>query len=126
MRKKQSYILSAVILILLISSLYLGSIPPSPIYYLKVTRETIQIFFIFGDEDKTNWLLIRADKRLDEAAKLKAKHLGFLAEMQIQTAKDYQSRADKLLADLKNKTNITYLQDRFNQNNEKLKNLESS
>lgn len=70
-----------------------------------------------------NWYLVRADKRLSEAEKLKMKKLDFLAEAQIKTAKDYQSEAEILLTTLKDKTNTTYLKDRFNQNAEKLKNL---
>lgn len=124
--KKRVLITGILSIILAAASLFLGSIPPSPFYYLKITRETIQTFFIFGDEDKTNWFLIRADKRLDEAQKLKNKHLEFLADLQIQTAKDYQSEAEILLEDLKNKTNITYLRDRSNQNIEKLISLEAN
>lgn len=104
----------------------LGSIPPSPLYYLKTSRETLQSLFIFGDEDKANWLLLKADKRLGEAEKLKAKNLDYFAGMQIDAARRYQSEAEILLLDLKNKTNITYLRDRSNQNLEKLKNLEGN
>lgn len=126
MSKKRLYILSLVAIIVLVATLFLGSVPPSPIYFLKITRETIQTFFIFGDEDKANWLLVRAEKRLDEAQKLKNKNLNFLAGIQIKIAHDYQDQSAKILEDLKNKTNITYLQDRFNQNSEKLKALEAN
>lgn len=83
----------------------------------------MQAFFIFGDEDKANWLLTLADKRLAEAEKLKVKKLDFIALVQINTAREYQVEAENLLEGLKNKINITYLKDKFNQNNEKLKNL---
>lgn len=125
MQNKWSYTAVGIIFLLAIS-LFLGSIPPSPLYYLKITRETIQTFFIFGDEDKTNWLLTRAGKRLTEAEKLKKKNLNFLADIQINTAKKYQSEAETLLEILKNKTNITYLTDRYNQNSEKLNSLKSN
>ena len=126
MQRKLIYITGPVLLILFLSSLYLGSIPPSPLYYLKVTRETLQSLFVFGDEDKANWLLLRADKRLSEAEKLKMKNMEFFAGMQIDTAKQYQIEAEEILEVLKNKTNITYLRDRSNQNIEKLKLLEGN
>lgn len=105
-------------------SLFLGSVPPSPLYYLKIGRESVQSLFIFGDEDQTNWLLTRADKRLTEAEKLKSRGLNFFADIQINTAKQYQSEAEVLLEDLKNKTNIIYLKDKYNQNLEKMNKLE--
>ena len=126
MPKKRLLILSLCLLVLVAVSIFLGSIPPSPLYYLKTSRETIQTFFIFGDEDKANWLLIRADKRLTEAQKLKAKNLQHLAQIQVNTAKQYQTEAGTLLESLKDKTNITYLKDRYNQNSEKLKLLSSN
>ena len=123
MAKKRILILSAIAGILLILTLFFGSIPPSPLYYLKITRETLQTFFIFGDEDKANWLLVRTEKRITEAEKLKSKNLDFLADMQIQTAKNYQVDSKSLLDYLKDKTNINYLTDRYNQNEDRLKAL---
>lgn len=113
-----------ILVIFLIMSLFLGSVPPSPLYYLKIGRESVQSLFIFGDEDQTNWLLTRADKRLTEAEKLKSRGLNFFADIQINTAKQYQSEAEVLLEDLKNKTNIIYLKDKYNQNLEKMNKLE--
>lgn len=123
MAKKRILILSAIAGILLILTLFFGSIPPSPLYYLKITRETLQTFFIFGDEDKANWLLVRTEKRITEAEKLKSKNLDFLANIQIQTARNYQSESKVLLDYLKDKTNINYLTDRYNQNEDRLKAL---
>lgn len=111
------------VLVLIAMSVLLGSIPPSPVYYLKVTRESIQTFFIFGSEDEAGWFLTRAEKRITEAEKLKAKNLDFFAGQQIQTALSYQSQAQIILEDLKNKTSITYLTDKYTQNNDRLKSL---
>jgi hypothetical protein len=122
-RKKRHLILAGFLIILLAVSMFLGSIPPSPLYYLKISRETIQSFFIFGDEDNANWYLVRAEKRLREAEKLKSKNWNSFAQMQISIAMDYQNQAQALLGKLKDKTNTTYLKDRYNQNDEKLKAL---
>lgn len=102
-------------------SMILGSIPPSPLYYLKISRESIQTFFVFGSEDNANWLLTRAEKRITEAEKLNSKNLTFIADIQKQQAIEYQSEARRLLDDLKNKTNINYLTDKYTQNNDRLK-----
>lgn len=126
MPKKLYTIFTAVLVIVLSVSLYLGSIPPSPLYYLRLTREEIQTFFIFGDEDQANWLLTREDKRLTEALKLKQKKLAFFEGKQLDLAKNYQSEAELLLVRLKDKTNINYLIDKLNQNKDKVKSLEGS
>lgn len=126
MPKKLYTIFTAVLGIVLSVSLYLGSIPPSPLYYLRLTREEIQTFFIFGDEDQANWLLTREDKRLTEALKLKQKKLAFFEGKQLDLAKNYQSEAELLLVRLKDKTNINYLIDKLNQNKDKVKSLEGS
>ena len=119
-------LLFVILLLVLISiTLFFGSAPPSPFYYLKITRETIQTNFIFGTEDKANWLLTRADKRLTEAQKLKSKGFNTLAETQIQTAIDYQKQSEILLLELKDKTNTTYLTDRYNQNSDKIAQLKN-
>lgn len=118
---KKRYLIIGILLVIAITSLYLGSTPPSPLYYLKIARETVQTFFIFGDEDKANWLLTRAEKRIAEAEKLRSKKLDSLAQMQVDTAKTYQSEAEIILQDLSNKTNITYLRDKYNQNQDRLK-----
>lgn len=74
-------------------------------------------------EDRANWLLTLADKRLSEAQRLKIKKLNYFSEFQIGTALKYQNEAEAMLEILKNKTNIIYLRDKYNQNDEKLKNL---
>lgn len=121
---KKRFLIIGIILILLVPVAYLGNLPPSPLYFLKVSREGVQSLFIFGMEDRANWLLTLSDKRLVEAEKLKKKKMGFIASFQINTARNYQSEAENLLEILKDKTNITYLRDKSNQNNDKLKNLE--
>ena len=121
MSRKRLFIVLSVAIVLLILSLFFGTAPPSPLYYLKITRETIQSYFIFGQEDRANWLLTRADKRISEAQKLKDKNLDFLAQIQTNIAWEYQWEVDELLRDLKNKTNITYLTDKSNQNLDRLK-----
>lgn len=126
MRKKRYLILAIFLIIFVALTLYLGNIPPSPLYYLKISRETIQSLFIFGDEDQANWYLTRADKRINEAQKLKDRNMDFFAQIQIKTALDYQRQAEILLEVLKNKTNITYLEDKSNQNRDKLKSLEAN
>lgn len=83
----------------------------------------MQSLFIFGDEDRANWILTLADKRLNEAQKLRLKKLNYFSAFQINTALKYQNEAQGLLEILKNKTNIIYLRDKYNQNDEKLKNL---
>lgn len=122
MLKKRFLIIGAFI-VLLIPSIYLGTLPPSPLYFLKIARESVQSVFIFGMEDRANWLLTLADKRLNEAQKLRLKKLNYFSAFQIDTALKYQNEAEVMLEILKNKTNITYLRDKYNQNDEKLKNL---
>lgn len=110
-----------IVLILFCVTLFFGSVPPSPLYFIKVIRETFQSFFIFGTEDKTNWYLTLSDKRFVEAEKLMNKKMFFLARIQLDKAKDYQTQAEELLKTLKNKTNTTYLEDKLNENKEKEK-----
>lgn len=74
-------------------------------------------------EDRANWVLTLADKRLEEAAVLKIKKMDYFSDMQKNDALKYQDEARGLLEILKNKTNITYLQDKYNQNEQKVKNL---
>lgn len=121
---KNRFFIIVVLIISLIPVAYLGSLPPSPFYYLKASRELIQSVFIFGTEDKANWILTLADKRLVEAEKLKMKKLDFIAAFQIKTARNYQFEAESLLEILKDKTNTTYLRDKYNQNSDRLKKLE--
>ena len=126
MVSKKLGLVSILLIIILGVSVFLGSIPPSPFYYLKITRETIQTLFIFGDEDRANWVLTKAGKRLEEAEKLRNKKLNFLSDMQIDKAKDYQEEALKLLEGLKDKTDINYLTDIYNSNKDKIKALEGN
>lgn len=120
---KKLFLIIGALIALLIPSIYLGTLPPSPLYFLKVSRESVQSLFIFGDEDRANWILTLADKRLNEAQKLRLKKLNYFSAFQINTALKYQNEAQGLLEILKNKTNIIYLRDKYNQNDEKLKNL---
>lgn len=120
---KKWFLIIGAFIVLLIPLIYLGSLPPSPLYFLKVSREFAQSLFIFGMEDRANWLLTLADKRLSEAQRLKIKKLDYFSALQIATALKYQNEAERMLEILKNKTNIIYLQDKYNQNDEKLKNL---
>lgn len=125
MLKKRFLPVILILSVLVLIILYFGSTPPSPFYYLKIFRETIQTNFIFGTEDKARWLLTRADKRLTEAQTLKFKNQNLLAKMQIETAKQYQTEAQTLLNDLKDKTNTDYLKDKYIQNTDKINYLES-
>lgn len=110
--------------ILILLTLFFKSTPPSPIYFLKVARESVQSFFIFGTEDNALWLLTRAEKRISESESLKNKNLNYLASIQLQSAKDFQTEADNLIISLKDKINRNYLIDKYNQNNDRIKALE--
>ena len=122
MRKRRSILFTGFICIILLS-VFLKNSPPSPLYYLKVSREFLQSFFIFGSEDKANWYLTLAEKRISEAEQLKSKRLNFIAQKQIKIASEYQKEAEKLLLYLQDKTNINYLLDKFNQNRIRLEDL---
>lgn len=124
MHKKRLLILAAILLLLTGITAYFKTAPPSPLYFLKISRESIQTFFIFGDEDKANWLLTRAEKRITEAEFLKSKNLQILSGMQITTADQYQNEASKILDFLSDKTNTNYLQDRYKQNSDRLSKLQ--
>ncbi len=120
MRKKQIAIGIFAVALLLGLIAFFGSAPPSPVYLIKISRETMQNFFVFGDEDKAYWLLTRAEKRISEAEKLKNKNLNFLARYQSETAKVYQFEAEEIIISLKDKINTNYLQDKYNQNKDRL------
>lgn len=118
---------AVLVLLIIISFLvfYLGSAPPSPVYYLKIGRESLQSFFVFGAEDRTNWLLTLSEKRMAEAEKLQSRNISFLARIQLNQAERYQAEAEELLIGLKDKVNRTYLQDKLNSNQEKARSLEN-
>lgn len=123
MPKKQiaaGLFLSAVFVGLIV---FLGSAPPSPVYFIKISRETIQDLFIFGDEDRAYWLLTKAEKRISESEKLKSRNIGLLAKFQSDTAQNYQNEAKKIIDLLKDKLNTNYLIDKYNQNSDRLNNL---
>ncbi len=113
------------LVVIILVALYFGSAPPSPIYYIKIGRESLQSLFVFGAEDRTSWLLTLSEKRMAEAEKLNTRNMGFLAKMQLAQAEKYQSEAEELLIGLKDKVNRTYLQDKLNSNKEKARGLKS-
>lgn len=118
----KKHIALAVLPILLISLIvFFKSAPPSPIYLIKISREYIQNFFIFGDEDKAFWVLTKAEKRISEAEILKSKNINYLANLQLESAKNYQKEADTLITSLKDKVNRNYLIDKFSQNEDRIK-----
>lgn len=102
---------------------FFGSAPPSPVYFIKISRETMQDFFIFGDEDRAYWLLTKAEKRISESEKLKSGNIGLFAKLQSDTAKNYQNEAKKIIDSLKDKMNTNYLIDKYNLNSDRLNNL---
>lgn len=113
-----------ILLILLIGlTVFFKSAPPSPIYFVKITREYIQNFFIFGDEDKAFWVLTKAEKRISEAEILKSKNINYFSSLQLESAKNYQKEADRLITSLKDKVNRNYLIDKYNQNEDRIKAL---
>lgn len=113
-----------IIMVILIGvTVYFGSAPPSPIYFVKISRESIQNLFVFGPEDQAYWLLTKAEKRISEAEKLKTRHLSILADFQSGTARRYQNQALEMINSLKDKVNTNYLTDKYNQNKDRLNNL---
>ena len=116
-------ILSITLFILIILTVFFKTSPPSPVYLLKIARESIQSYFIFGEEDNAFWLLTKAEKRISEAEHLESKNMQFLANYQLGSAKNYQKEADKMITPLKDKINRNYLIDKYNQNNDRIKAL---
>lgn len=116
--------LTAVLLILIVLTIFFRTAPPSPVYLLKITRESLQSYFIFGDEDKAFWALTKAEKRITEAEYLKSKNMNYLADKQVKSAKDYQLEADIIIANLKDKVDRNYLIDKNTQVSDRIKALE--
>lgn len=123
MPRKSIIACGLIITVLLGLTVYFGSAPPSPIYLVKITRESVQDLFVFGDEDRAYWLLTKAEKRISEAEKLKSRSMSFLASMQSDAAKKYQTEAMDIITSLKDKVNTNYLTDKYNQNKDRLNNL---
>lgn len=123
MHKLRHVLLISTGAVLIILAVFFRTSPPSPLYFVKIIRETFQSFFIFGSEDRTSWLLTLSDKRLSEAEKLENKNMDFFARTQLERGKNYQIQAEALLLTLKDKTNTTYLEDKLKKNKEKLEML---
>jgi hypothetical protein len=115
-----------VFILLVALVLFFGSAPPSPVYFIKISRETLQSLFIFGEEDRASWALTLAEKRITEAEKLNAKKMDFLADNQLRIAENYQSEAEVLIESLKDKVNRNYLFDKFRANSDRILALKNS
>lgn len=99
--------------------------PINPLYPVKLTREYFQSLFIFGDEDGAYWELDLAEKRLKEASFLNRYGLAAVTLRQVKTAAQYQKLAKEKIDYLSDKTNVTYLLDKYQSNQDQLKGLVS-
>lgn len=99
--------------------------PISPLYPVKLIREYFQSLFIFGDEDGAYWELDLAEKRLKEASFLNHYALAAVTLRQVKTAAQYQKLAKEKIDYLSDKTNVTYLLDKYQSNQDQLKSLVS-
>ena len=98
--------------------------PVSPLYYVKITRENFQSFFVFGPIDQAGWHLTLAEKRIQEAQILKEHFATTLFKHQIKLAKDEQQKAEIIISELKGKTDTQYLETTYNRNQQAIKILE--
>ena len=93
-----------------------ASTPVSPIYAVKVTRESLQSLFVFGALD-TAWRGLQlAEKRIAEAEVLAAHSLPGFTERQLQTAARHQERAAEHIAELDGTTDIDFLRVQYSAN----------
>jgi hypothetical protein len=99
--------------------------PVSPFYLVKVGRENMQSFFIFGDMDLAGWKLTLAEKRLEEAQILHDRHLEYFANRQLTLANQYQADAQIYITQLKNrKADTNFLTSKYDQNQQKIEALQ--
>ncbi len=97
--------------------------PVSPLYYLKISREYLQSKFVFGDEDLANWYFTLAEKRIAEARLLKNYGFKSLKNQQKKLAQYYQDLGWSHLKVLIDVININYLKDKFDKNEQQIKEL---
>ena len=83
--------------------------PVSPLYYIKIARESVQSKFVFGDEDLSFWDYTIAKKRLEEAQTLQKYHLLKVSQHQLVIAKSYQESGNNHLSKLIDKTDVNFL-----------------
>lgn len=72
----------------------------------------MQAIFVFGDEDRSNWYLTLAEKRLSEADGMIKHGWKNLAKNQILMANKYYQMGNESLKPLVDKTDINYLLDK--------------
>lgn len=65
-----------------------GVLPDSPFYFFKSLTEGVREVFVFGEDNKANYSLTLADKRLSEARALANKGKGELAAKTAEKAAD--------------------------------------
>ncbi len=99
--------------------------PLSPLYYLKSSREFIQSFFIFGEEDTANWHLTLAQKKAYSSKLLHQRGFSNLSRSHYHQAQVLQYKSLILIDYLSDKTNTTYLQDKYNINQDILASIDS-
>lgn len=100
--------------------------PISPLYYVKITRETFQSYFIFGPIDQALWELTLAQKRIEEVRVLKNNHIIPLAQSQLEIAKKHQDTAHHLIDSLRGKTDSNYLETTYSTNQRMIDELSTS
>src|SRR5258708_35743803 len=96
-----------------------------PLSFVKIARETLQSYFIFGPIDRAGWDLTLAQKRMGEASALKDHNFKNLAKQQLNLAKQDETKAYGLIESLRGKTDINYLEDTYKANEQEIKNLEN-
>lgn len=70
-----------------------GLTPDNPLYFLKAWKEKIQLFFTFGEENKTKQYLHLASVRLAEYQKMIKKGKADIADKTIKKYEDQLNRA---------------------------------
>lgn len=93
--------------------------PLTPIYYLQVSRESLQKLFVFGDEDLAHFQLLIAQKRINEAIYLKSIGLTKMAMYQKAVAEKELRVGESYLQKIPAQVNIDYIQ-KIRSDNEKL------
>lgn len=74
---------------------YPGMLPDHPLYVFKSIKYNLQGFFIFGDEERAQWYLKLADKRLAEFRALVEKGNIDLAIQQLNQATNFSRLAQQ-------------------------------
>lgn len=82
----------------------IGLTPDSPFYFLKTWKESIQIFFTFGEENKVKQYLHLAEVRLAEYQKMIEKGKNEIAQKTLEKYEKQLNRAMVKMEDIKSKS----------------------